>query len=57
MDRKKLKWTALRLLAEWLVVFLGVYAAFLLDDYRMHRRAEVQRERIHEGLYEHIVGL
>ena len=23
----------------------------------MRRRAEVQRERIHEGLYEHIVGL
>ena len=54
MDRKKLKWTVLRLLAELLVVFLGVYAAFLLDDYRMRQRAEAQRERIREGLYEHV---
>ncbi len=32
--------------AELLLVFLGVYAAFWLNDYQQHRQGAEQRDRI-----------
>lgn len=42
------------LLLELIIVFIGVYAAFLLDDYKIQKRNENRRNQIYKSLYKEI---
>lgn len=51
---KEKRFFVLKLAFELVVIFLGVYLAFLMDDYRESKAKEERRTQISKALYEEI---
>lgn len=51
---KEKQFFVLKLVFELVVIFLGVYLAFLMDDFRENKVKEERRARISKALYEEI---
>ena len=49
--RRSIIKTSLKLLAELIIVFLGVYCAFLLENYRIRRANIHRKEQIYSTLH------
>ena len=54
MNREKIINKLSSLVLELIIVFVGVYAAFLLDDFKTQKRNEKRRNQIYQSLYEEI---